>query len=141
MADKILELAKAKRDTSQKRLDQLREEMTRLESDVAGWDDFIARANQLANSPQDGHERNGTVKNVTVQRDSIPDKAAALIRAAGRPMTLQEITNALREQGLGEGAANFRGVVNSALWRRQDDLFVKGDDGYDLRIRDYVVID
>ena len=56
-----------------------------------------------------------------------------LIRAKG-PQTLKTLVQELRDAGHGHGSDNYPNVVNSAIWRRREDLFERKDDGkYHLR--------
>lgn len=78
---------------------------------------------------------------VSVQADSLPGLAVKLILKYG-PMELTDIVRELETAGRkAEGATDFRTLVNSALWRRQEDVFRKDGKLYHLRTQNIEFLD
>jgi hypothetical protein len=136
MSNALIELAKKKKAAAEQIAQRLQEELRRAEQEVMEWQSFIDRAQSLASgSPPPSPKR------VSVQRESIAGMCAKLVMAKG-PLSLKSLVAELRNAGKGHGSDNFSTVVNSALWRRREDLFEKKEDGlYHLRTEDIDFVD
>jgi len=129
---------------AEERLARLRPQVDEAEKAVAKYRQFLATAEELSGSKfvppviqvsKDGldhYASNGHV--VRVQTDGLCGLAAKLIQDHG-PQTLTELIARLRGMGKDDtDAKNFRTVLNSALWRRRNDLFeMAGGKRYALR--------
>jgi len=132
MANPIIERAQARRAAAAQRLEEAKAQLSQVEAEIKGWDEFIAKAASLTNDkikmpepapalkPTTMPSSNGSV--VKVRKDSLAAYAAALLKDKG-PLTIKEIADYLRDYA--KGTTNFAVVVNSAIWRRRDDLFEK----------------
>jgi hypothetical protein len=143
MATDLIELARQKKAAAEESLQNLQAEVERVRQDLAGWQEFIDRAEALASSPSPngrkstegtkapaaGGKKEGKVK---VKKGSLVGHAAAMILAKG-PQALRDIAAHLREKGLGGGAKDFPTALNTALWRRREDLFERKDGLYRLK--------
>ena len=96
-----------------------------LESIGKGLYRMRGEVSEGSGPPSEHRTRQGNVK---VQRESIAGICAHLIKTKG-PRSLATLVQELHDAGMGQGSVNYSGVVNSALWRRQNDLFAKDADG------------
>jgi hypothetical protein len=131
-ASEFIALAKAKRDAADRRVSELAAELARAQQELHEWDIVLARVQSLAETPQRSLPGlNGTTLShmVKVRARSIAGYAAKILLEKG-PMPLGELTDAIAEMEPSAAKAdNFRTVVNTALWRRREDLFDKSEDG------------
>ena len=72
---------------------------------------------------------------VRVQSESWAGLAARIVLAKG-PLTLRTIVNEIRATGKGETVRDLAATINSAMWRRYEDLFDKKGDLYHLKTKD-----
>lgn len=155
MSVKMIEQAKQKLATAEKRLQELEEEEARVRDDVAGWRDFILRAEGLAistngnsakvvsdeqdagDSPPNGSEAG----KVQVKKDSLAGLSARLILDNG-PLRLKELVVHLTEIYKDAGIKDFPTALNTAIWRRREDLFIKDETKrYSLRTKEIQFVD
>jgi hypothetical protein len=146
MSVRLIERARQRMEEAAERLIKLQEELARVREEVTGWEEFIRKAELLASAQEDqsaatslpnGYE----VGMIHVKRDSLAGAAVRLIQEHG-PLTLKQLTVHLIEMGKDAGIKDFPTAVNTALWRRREDLFAKGEDKrYQLRTREVQFVD
>lgn len=142
----IIELAKEELAAAELLVAKIAEELDHATHKVKEWQSFIEKAELLEaqasgkrNSqkpalvyPPLAPDENGSVR---VQANSLVGQAAKLVLAHG-PLSLDRLVESMRTPNEEQGPKDFRNAVNSALWRRQDDLFMKKDNEYHLRTQD-----
>lgn len=147
MDTSLIDAARHKRDRVAKRYDELAEQLEQVGKELAEWDAFISRALGLATAKVGkGRARasaNGQLsERIKVRNSALAGMAVKMILEKG-PQTLDAIVESIRAKGFGKDADpdKFRATVNSALWRRLDDVFEKKDDGsYHLQTRDIELV-
>jgi hypothetical protein len=120
------------------------EETDRLQKEAEQWKDFILKYESLTRSvveedstpSTNGH----TAEGVKVKRDSLAGHCVRLILENG-PLTLKSLAERLEAMGHGQGFKDFATAVNTALWRRRQDLFEKREKDYHLRTEEIEFVD
>jgi len=128
-------------------LDQVNAERKRLK-------DFIETARQLQDESNSGVDDGidftfpnmnlfGQVKHgpIHVRKGSLAARAATLIRHNG-PLSVAQIGQILVSEGDGvEDFGKFLNTINSAIWRRRDDLFERKGELVDLRTKEFELVE
>lgn len=155
MVVRMIEQAKRELAVAEERLRKLQEQEARAREDVEGWKDFVRRAEGLvASSDGNGTRTLSDEKDamtslpngyepgkIHVKRDSLAGLCVKLIVDKG-PLRLKELVTHLRTMGKDEGIKDFPTALNTALWRRREDLFTKDEaKRYILRTKEIQFVD
>ena len=127
-------------------LGKLADELDRLKT-------FIEMANELAAPTESDPTESGsrmpddslTRPSVTVRRGSLAAKVAIMVRDTG-PQTIGTMARRIMDEdpvgyaGI-EDFTKFQNTVNSAVWRRKEDLFERRGELIELRTREFVLVE
>lgn len=117
-------------------LPQLKEAADSLRKTLTSWDSLLNSARAVFREALDE-----PVARLNVKRGSIAAVVAEILANVNRPLPLDDIVVELMARGYGKKAADFRTVVNTALWRRKE-LFKKDENGlYSLTTNGYGIED
>ncbi len=143
-ASDFITSAEEKKAAAEKRLEELLLMVGNTKEEISEWSKLILRAESLAddmafmaskNKPAKEPSQNGVNAKLKIRTSSLAGAAAKLLLESG-PLSLTDLAVALMESGHGSGE-NFRTVLNTALWRRREDLFNKSAHGeVSLRTKD-----
>ena len=140
LSEALIRLAAA-----EERAAQLRSELEPIERDMAKLRQFIDIGRELFDQDfiAEGIARrvDASAKPISgslaLRSESLAGMAAALILRNG-PMSIAAMARQLIEDGYktaDENFAKFQNTVNSAIWRRKDDVFERRGELIDLRTR------
>jgi hypothetical protein len=149
MPENIIERARERKLAAEQALQRLQEQVEQTRQQIAEWEAFIAKAESLVgNAPlhepapekePESPSQNGSGP-VQVKAGSLVARAAAILLARG-PLALKTLVAELQAQGVGAGVSGFQTNLNTALWRRRQDLFEKKEGIYYLRTPNFVIVE
>ena len=137
--------AEHRRDAAKRKLDAAQFELEIATTEAAEWALFLDKAKilgaELSPEPSSAsvpHDPTVTPDRVSVRADSWAGKCAKLIQDNG-PQSLKSLVAELVKTETVDDVEKFTNSVNSAIWRRKDDLFIKDVNGrYTIRAKEVV---
>jgi hypothetical protein len=144
MGESLIDQARERKAQADRRADEAQAVVEQATKESREWQDFIEKAESLAipqyTPPGVVFKRsNGSRLAIEVKRGTWPAKVAELIRNTG-PLSMPVIAAHFAPSS--PGSPNLKTIINTAVWRRKDDLFEKKDDGlWHLRAKDFVLVD
>jgi len=144
----LVHKAKARLTHVAERRAELSAEDAKLADEQARLNTFVEMANELS-SPYDSDlampDESSIGRSVSVRRGSLAAKVAILIRDTG-PQTIGTMARRIvDEDPVGYGAiedfTKFQNTVNSAVWRRKEDMFERRGELIDLRTREFQIVE